>query len=343
CCTTLIARYSNKIGFATSVLFSAEAGQIDGSAVTVETGENKGIAAATIRTSENTPKDVPPLANEPRVTDGPLTRNPRDGLVTLIAYTTGEEFFSDDNQNGVRDANESFVDSSEPFVDKNDDGIWNGGEALMDSNGNGIWDSFNGVWDGNTQIWDQTWMVWSGVPTTYPDNNAIGTACAQSYSWGVLCPNSPYTYTPEGFGFAPICYESTGGFYYHLGDQNLNPVNESATISVAFNGKFRLVGGDPSLPYNVTDSLGTSVEQRFVGDLATLASCDESVDLICYEVAIIGEEFPGVSGTFTMEGPSNIADFGMGSVSVIMTYKDDESATESRSVSVGLPGEYGCF
>lgn len=47
------------------------------------------------------------------------TECPQNGLIDILASVNGEEAFDDLNGNGVRDANEDFVDYPEPFLDKN--------------------------------------------------------------------------------------------------------------------------------------------------------------------------------------------------------------------------------
>ena len=91
--------------------------------------------------------------------------NPRDGWVTVVGFTRGEEAFDDSNGNGVYDTGEPFVDNGgEPFVDANDNGIYDAAEAFTDANFNGSYDlgetftdvdrgepfldvNNNGVWD----------------------------------------------------------------------------------------------------------------------------------------------------------------------------------------------------
>jgi hypothetical protein len=132
-------------------------------------------------TSKLKPQDNPILYLEPSYKD-PRTgqiRNPRDGLVTILAYTNGEEAFDDTNGNGIYDKGEPFTDIGEPFLDMNDDGIWQTNEPFVDipctadqaskklngctiaGKGNGKRDGPNGVWDENTLIWKTTWVVWT--------------------------------------------------------------------------------------------------------------------------------------------------------------------------------------
>ncbi|NTX35741.1 Ig-like domain-containing protein [Myxococcus sp. CA051A] len=93
-----------------------------------------------------------------------ITNNPRDNLVALIALTTGEEAFNDDNNNGQFDTGEDYEDLTEPFVDNNDNGTWDAGERFVDTNGDGRWNGGNGAYDVSTLIWVQERILWTGVP-----------------------------------------------------------------------------------------------------------------------------------------------------------------------------------
>lgn len=123
-----------------------------------------------------------PTLNEPRRLDpirqdrssNPLTNNPRDNLVSMIAVTTGEEAFDDLNNNGVHDDSEPYVDLTEPFVDNNDNGTWDKGERYVDSNGNGVWDGKNGKYDAITLIWVQERVLWTGWP--HGEDRTLATA-----------------------------------------------------------------------------------------------------------------------------------------------------------------------
>ena len=109
------------------------------------------------------PDDVDPNSDEPSVTDDTgRVRNPRDGLVTVIAYVDGDEAYVDTNGNGQYDEGESFQDIGEPFVDKNDNGVWDPGEPFVDVNGNNQYDGPNAHWDGQTQIWKASKILWTG-------------------------------------------------------------------------------------------------------------------------------------------------------------------------------------
>lgn len=112
--------------------------------------------------------------------DGVRDRNPRDGLVTLIAVTGGEEpLLHDRNQNGqCDDPDDSFLSLGEPFIDRNDNGIYDYGEYFLDLDNNLDWTApinaqsnvpYNIVknecanWKKNTQIWKEEKILWTGV------------------------------------------------------------------------------------------------------------------------------------------------------------------------------------
>jgi hypothetical protein len=124
----------------------------------------------------STPKDVAAEATlgEPSYLDkNGRERNPRDGLVTLIAIVDGEEDFQDLNGNGKYDSGEPFYDSAEPFVDINDNDQWDPDERYLDANGNNRWDAANGKWDGATKIAAIYKLLWTGPLDSSPKTSRI--------------------------------------------------------------------------------------------------------------------------------------------------------------------------
>ncbi|MCP3141132.1 Ig-like domain-containing protein [Pyxidicoccus xibeiensis] len=90
--------------------------------------------------------------------------NPRDNLVSLVAITSGEEAYEDNNNNGQYDQGEPFVDLTEPFVDNNDNGTWDPHERFVDTNGDGKWNGKNNQFDASSLIWVQERVLWTGWP-----------------------------------------------------------------------------------------------------------------------------------------------------------------------------------
>gem|GEM_PF-1464757 len=227
CSVAIADRFSNKIPFATKIFFRTEAGAITPSSETSEDADTMGIASVTLRTQDPRPLDVAPFTDEPRVGTG-LARNPRDGLVTIIAATTGEEEFDDENGNGIYDEGEAFVDIGEPFVDMNDNNQWDSNEPFIDVNLNGQYDGPNGKWDGNTVIWKATWVVWTG-------NIATGGKCLGA----TPDPNSQSVICPERFD---IPNKGSMPFYYSFKDFNLLPPIPGSAIEVKVDGAGKLLG-----------------------------------------------------------------------------------------------------
>lgn len=286
CTVSLADRYTNKIGFATNVTFKTEAGSITPAAATEDINQDKlGLATVTLRTGNPRPADVSPLASEPRVINGGHTYNPRDGLIMILAATTGEEEFTDVNGNGEYDSNEPFVDLAEPFLDEDDDGIHDANEQFIDANGNFSWDGPNGQWDSNTIIWTPTWMVWTG-------HMVAGGDCGGEH-WSIVCP--PTFNIPK--------FDGIGGyqtFDYFVMDQNLNPLNGTLNLTLQVEGKGSAGSASPPLPYQSPDILGCAVDWIKVNQIQGTTPCQSS-DRICYHNVQIGCGY-GLSGSFVVKG-----------------------------------------
>jgi hypothetical protein len=124
------------------------------------------------------PVDVDPIDGEPsRPGDVGGTRNPRDGLVTIVAWVRGEEGFHDVVVNGIYEPEngETFTDLGEPFVDVDDDGALDAGagDIWIDLDGNARYTEPNGVWDEDTLIWTTFKVLWTGPVHQSPDTSRI--------------------------------------------------------------------------------------------------------------------------------------------------------------------------
>jgi len=110
------------------------------------------------------PRRFDPIRRRPDQPTQMPVNNPRDNLVSMIAWTIGEEGFIDKNNNGNFDADEEPIDITEPFVDSNDNGTYDVDEKYVDTDKNGQWDGKNERWDPSTYIWRQERILWTGVP-----------------------------------------------------------------------------------------------------------------------------------------------------------------------------------
>jgi len=284
CTISLADRFSNKIGFATNVVFRTEAGSIDASAMTSEQQNNMGMAKVTIRTGDPRPKDVPPLTGEPFIG----SHNPRDGIVAIIVATTGEEEFDDVNGNGKYDDGEPFAEweKGEPFVDKDDDGIRDPDEPFIDSNDNFQYDGPNGIWDSDTLIWDVTYMLWTS-------EMALGdpeTDCAVPYRYSVVCPKDWF-----------IAKGGEQQFDWEVKDINLNPLNSTLSVNYQVDGKGSKGVSDPPLSWTAPDTLGGIVDPTRYWDDCGGGFCG----WFTVQGASINDSNPPESGTVTLSASYN--------------------------------------
>ena len=309
CTVALADRFSNKIGFATNVLFKTEAGAIDAEALTQPDGSNMGLASVTQRTQNPRPRDVPYIGGEPYVViDASTTVNPRDGLVNLIAVTTGEEEFTDTNGNGLYDDGEPFVDEGEPFVDENDNGAWDPNEThWIDSNGNSQYDGPNGEWDSDTLIWEPAWILWHGeMKVSTP--NATNCALAPSNRFSIMCPPT--------FNIAKTGSQT---FYWEVKDVYLNPLNQTCTIDINIDGKGKEGTSSPPLSYSAPDTLGGA------GNEAYWTDCGGG---FCGWVTINGAD----------DNPEDPPEGGM--VSLEVSYDDSVDVGDNNNVAITVSGTF---
>lgn len=131
--------FHNPVPDGTAVYFTTSGGSIQPSCTTVG-----GVCSVTW-TSQN-PRPIMPASP----TGLPSTGAMQDGRAVILAYAVGEEAFLDLNGNGLADAGE-FTDSYEAFRDDNENGIRNTNETFIDFNSNGIFDPFDGMYNGVLQ------------------------------------------------------------------------------------------------------------------------------------------------------------------------------------------------
>ena len=116
---------------------------------------------------------------EPCWVDNGVTRNPRDGVATLmVAVPAVAGFF---------DSNTAF---GEPFVDADDDGVRSASETFIDVNGNGKYDDANGGQKQDVRmLWKSVRIIWSGsadTSVTAHGSKITGTVAGKSLGNGLL-------------------------------------------------------------------------------------------------------------------------------------------------------------
>lgn len=229
-------RYGNyNILKGTTVSFWSEpALAVDASTATVN---EDGLATVTARTQHPTldvntgGKNVQPFAWENNLSSYVSTTygwsgstHPRDGLVSVLVYTQGEEHFDDLNANGLYDSNEPFLDThDDPFLDYNDNGGYNylgvdPAEIFNDVNGSGTWDDENDEWDSQKDIFHNFKILITGEP---------------------IIAITPTTFViPNG---------GSQFFTFIVADRNLNYLSAGTKISVSIDGGGKLFAGEVTM------------------------------------------------------------------------------------------------
>ena len=285
CHASIKDRFGNPVVQATNLSFGSEAGTISHSVRTP--GRPEGGAAegdrpkisqgtAIFSTFGQLPKDVDPLPRDPDAgrdraepsyedADGRI-RNPRDGLVTIIAWAVGEEEFTDLDANGEYTPGEPFVDQAEPFVDSNDNGLRDLDERFIDFDPRevegaadpfcpegvarrsrlGIHDGPNGCWDPSGLIWTQTRLLETGRPFSRGDDRSSG-----FLSFGLAGDEPRFRLQKQDFQ----------KFKVRVVDRNLNLMNPSMKLTLLTRGATEIIAG-ATTRFSAPDSLGIGFSLR---------------------------------------------------------------------------------
>ncbi|MFI5394749.1 MAG: Ig-like domain-containing protein [Candidatus Binatia bacterium] len=224
-------RFGNAVPLGTSVSFITNAASVVSPTMT----DANGVATATLL-SEGI---VPP-----------------SGVVTVLAYTHGEESFLDNNGNGVFDAGDTILtdDVPEPFIDfrpyppadaactvpapswlcNNRFDPNTQFEFFVDTNGNGVWDSVGttGIGQGTHGVWDNNILVFDVFPVTFsgPTQAPILDGCSPGPCSGFhLLPGQSMSFTID------------------VHDDLVNPLAGGSTIAITSSGG-TITGGSITLP-----------------------------------------------------------------------------------------------
>ncbi|MCA9564667.1 MAG: Ig-like domain-containing protein, partial [Myxococcales bacterium] len=159
CTVTVRDNFGNIVGAeGQAVTFRAEVGSFTQSTVTT----NDGVARTTWCASGSPPVATQPQEYEPVLGDN----NPRDGLVTLLAYLRGEEEYEDQNGDNVYTDGEPYINVPEPFIDANDNNRWDQTETFINAGQGNQFDGPNDQFDGRNSgfIWVSTRVLLTGTP-----------------------------------------------------------------------------------------------------------------------------------------------------------------------------------
>ncbi len=253
CYAYLRDRFGNPINgdlIDTQVFFAAEQGTI----VSPVRPDATGLVATIWRPNGGLPSDVAPVAGEPSAEADfgtqEVTINPRDMLVTITAWTNGEEAFYDRNGNGFYDSGEVFVDIPEPYGDHDDNDEYNPDFPSLDRffdvqtpdrNLDGVWNEANGRWDRDTVIWNKTTVALTDVPERRSFDQ-LGYRNVQ---------NLPFTDARFGPSYFVVTPENGGQINVPIGGSTNPPrVTNSAYAFVDLflrDRYFNVIGGETSL------------------------------------------------------------------------------------------------
>jgi hypothetical protein len=298
CTSVLLDRFGNPVGVTQRVSYFSEGGVINSPQQSVPWDyvrvptppSDVGRVGTNYNPRTRPPCDTEPLDEEPffdqdgdcsvpingcpEIPSGFCTDNPRDGLVTIIAVTTGEEEFEDRNGNGQYDSGEPYWDLGEPYIDANDNNEWDPGEFFQDlgseqnPEGNGQYDGPNGQWDALTSIWTSNRVLLTG-DTASGGRRAGGQLGPEEFEYPAAFITS-YS-DPELGDFLEITERASitlpdgvyaAGVRRLWFDDNLNVMNSSTVFSAASSGTPVGITFDLQQALMVVDTYGFEVEQR---------------------------------------------------------------------------------
>jgi hypothetical protein len=157
---------------------------------------------------------------------------PQSGRVAVLAWTVGEENFTDLNGNNRYDSGEPFGDLGNAFVDTNLNGVFDAGEEFI---------AYNPV---GTGACPTNALTVPGVPNTC--DGVWGLAHVRDDGQIVLSGSNAFTQnlplSVRLTGPAEVC---EGGLSFTLRDVNGNPMPAGTTISASINGGTATVFGSP--------------------------------------------------------------------------------------------------
>ncbi len=279
----LTDRYSNPVPDGTPVYFSSRGGLIAPIAYTVN-----GQASTTLYSSILPqimlipwPSDVPLYDNafDTTETTQPFTAvatTPVNGWNEVVAYTYGEEWFNDENQNGVHDPGEPVIHQGDPWIDANQDFTYDTYATWYHSNDGTVCSTYAAGCFTDTitltgplepYINDKIGLEWywpstTGAPYSPPAADPTNSEwSSQTAVWNhiiVVYSGEPaISFTPTAATLNTTT-ATVSAFTVYFGDMNGNALSAGSTIAAALQG----VSGVNVSPQNYdahTRTIGTFV------------------------------------------------------------------------------------
>ncbi|NTV09388.1 MAG: hypothetical protein HGA47_01265 [Zoogloea sp.] len=170
-------------------------------------------------------------------------QRPADGRVTVLAYSTGEESFTDTNGNNVYDFGEAYTDLGDIFIDSNENGVWDAGEQYFPFGGGSLSCTAGNISKPNTC------------------SGSWGTAHVRQNRVIVLSTSQVGTLAPSAFAMGGACSQT---FLFRLADGHNNPMPAGTSISVTSNNVTYTTGGS-SAAASVVVNEGTVLNTNALG------------------------------------------------------------------------------
>ncbi len=152
---------------------------------------------------------------------------PPDFQAKIIAYTTGEESFTDLNDNDNYDVGEIFTDISEPFFDINEDGVRDPLlEEFVDADSDNVFDGPDGLFTGTPCVGDNT--VCNRISTLIWDsqNILLSGSFASNVTVDGLAP------TGATHPSLPTTVDTSSVVFISILDTNSNPMADGTTVAI---------------------------------------------------------------------------------------------------------------
>ncbi|MBW2700315.1 MAG: hypothetical protein JRF33_05810 [Deltaproteobacteria bacterium] len=248
------------------------------------------------------PMNVEPMMGEPSHMDETYEiRNPRDGLLTIIFYTEGQEGFMDSNGNGVYDTGESFVghDLAEPYLDSNDNNMWDTGEPWVDANNNQTWDYPDGRWNDSTTIWTSVRIMFTGAPhasndTSHYDPNGISIQNGGSQTFAIYLMDENHNPIASNSSSDKVTFSVSGARISGASSVDLVP---SMGIDFHLDGSVQTESFSEHRQYQVILEDNTSGDEPHTATLDAEATWTPSLSFSGYSAQRQTADLPTISGT----------------------------------------------
>jgi hypothetical protein len=219
-------RYQNPAPDGTAVAFTTDGGQVGGNCVT-----SGGTGSCSVDWTSSNPRPSPS-------SDPPSLR---PGRAVILATAIGEESFTDIDGSGFYVSSDPFSNLGEPYRDDNENGMYDLGEYFLDFTHTGVYVPPDG--SGNPASPPVGTFRGITCVTTGTGPSTVATSCT-STPWAIgaqvkiiMAEGSPGAVMPaNGTTLATLTQGGTATYSFLFQDSHLNPLPGGTTISAAVIG-----------------------------------------------------------------------------------------------------------